>query len=272
MFVRACDLITIIVPPALPATLTIGTNFAISRLKGKQIFCISPQRVNIGGKLDIVCFDKTGTLTEDGLDVLGVQVVEEDRSFGDLYKDITGLLPQNATHTDPTGEHSREVMLHTMATCHSLRVVDDELIGDPLDQKMFEFTKWNYAEGERKKREGNEEDGADQPRSNLSPPMAWPPAEQLPKDVPIRSDDVSQEWRSQQFHLQNLTLPKESEFKLGVHRQFEFVSHLRRASVIVKKFKAAGGHVYVKGAPEVMKDICKPESCKANIYLLWVVY
>lgn len=31
--------------------------------------------VNVGGKLDIICFDKTGTLTEDGLDVLGVRVV-----------------------------------------------------------------------------------------------------------------------------------------------------------------------------------------------------
>jgi P-type E1-E2 ATPase len=34
-------------------------------------------RVNVGGKLDIVCFDKTGTLTEDGLDVLGVRVIEQ---------------------------------------------------------------------------------------------------------------------------------------------------------------------------------------------------
>ena len=31
--------------------------------------------VNVGGKLDIMCFDKTGTLTEDGLDVLGIRVV-----------------------------------------------------------------------------------------------------------------------------------------------------------------------------------------------------
>lgn len=42
--VRALDLVTIVVPPALPATLTIGINFAISRLKSQQIFCISPQR------------------------------------------------------------------------------------------------------------------------------------------------------------------------------------------------------------------------------------
>lgn len=33
-------------------------------------------RVNVGGKIDVVCFDKTGTLTEDGLDVLGVRVVQ----------------------------------------------------------------------------------------------------------------------------------------------------------------------------------------------------
>lgn len=32
--------------------------------------------MNVGGILDVVCFDKTGTLTEDGLDVLGVRVVQ----------------------------------------------------------------------------------------------------------------------------------------------------------------------------------------------------
>lgn len=45
IIVRALDLITIVVPPALPATLTIGTNFALSRLKKQLIFCISPQRL-----------------------------------------------------------------------------------------------------------------------------------------------------------------------------------------------------------------------------------
>lgn len=34
-------------------------------------------RVNVGGKLDVICFDKTGTLTEDGLDVLGIRVVHQ---------------------------------------------------------------------------------------------------------------------------------------------------------------------------------------------------
>lgn len=38
-------------------------------------------------------------------------------------------------------------IIYTMATCHSLRVVDCELLGDPLDVKMFQFTGWSYEEG-----------------------------------------------------------------------------------------------------------------------------
>jgi hypothetical protein len=34
-----------------------------------------------------------------------------------------------------------------MTTCHSLKLVQDEIIGDPLDAKMFEFTGWTFEEG-----------------------------------------------------------------------------------------------------------------------------
>lgn len=42
------------------------------------LFFFFSARVNVGGKLDVVCFDKTGTLTEDGLDVLGMRTVGRD--------------------------------------------------------------------------------------------------------------------------------------------------------------------------------------------------
>jgi hypothetical protein len=29
-----------------------------------------------------------------------------------------------------------------MGTCHSLTIIQDKLVGDPLDVKMFEFLKW----------------------------------------------------------------------------------------------------------------------------------
>lgn len=55
---KALDVITIAVPPALPAALTTGIIYAQRRLKKSGIFCISPQRINVCGQLNLVCFDK----------------------------------------------------------------------------------------------------------------------------------------------------------------------------------------------------------------------
>ncbi len=50
--------------------------------------------------------------------------------------------------------------------------------------------------------------------------------------------------------------------ELGVLKSFEFVSQLRRASVIVRHFGQKSGDIFVKGAPEAMREICRPESCE----------
>ena len=65
--------------------------------------------------------------------------------------------------------------------------------------------------------------------------------------------------------------------ELGVIRTFEFVSALRRMSVIVKRLKSTSMEVYVKGAPEVMAEICDKSSCKHfNLFqfhgLAWSVF
>jgi cation-transporting P-type ATPase 13A2 len=78
---RSLDLITITVPPALPAAMTCGTVFAISRLKKNKIFCISSPRVNLAGRVTTFTFDKTGTLTEDGLSVQGFRCAEKNQAF-----------------------------------------------------------------------------------------------------------------------------------------------------------------------------------------------
>ncbi|KAK2598982.1 hypothetical protein QQS21_005587 [Conoideocrella luteorostrata] len=218
--VRALDLITIVVPPALPATLTIGTSFALSRLKKKRIFCISPQRVNVGGKLDIMCFDKTGTLTEDGLDVLGLRITSEaDGRFSELLSNAPLL---RTGRMKPGTKGTVQAALYTMATCHSLRSVDGELVGDPLDQKMFEFTGWSFEEGKQRAGEGEDDE-----QGGLTPSIARPP---------------------------------DGTVELGVLKSFEFISQLRRASVITRQFGQRSGDIFVKGAPEAMKEICRPES------------
>ena len=48
---KLMDMSTIAVPPALPTCMSVGVAFAISRLKKKQIFCISPQRINISAMI-----------------------------------------------------------------------------------------------------------------------------------------------------------------------------------------------------------------------------
>ena len=137
--IRALDLITVVVPPALPATLSIGTSFAISRLRKLKIYCISPSRVNIGGKVNVCCFDKTGTLTEDGLDILGVRgLYRNAQRFGELLDHV---------HDLPSAGKEKASFLHALATCHSLKMLDGMPTGDPLDVKMFEFTRWTLEEG-----------------------------------------------------------------------------------------------------------------------------
>ncbi|XP_030616553.1 probable cation-transporting ATPase 13A4 isoform X2 [Delphinapterus leucas] len=126
---KALDVITIAVPPALPAALTTGIIYAQRRLKKRGIFCISPQRINVCGQLNLVCFDKTGTLTRDGLDLWGV--VPCDRSgFQEVHSFASG-------EALPWGPLSA-----AMASCHSLILLDGTIHGDPLDLKMFEATTW----------------------------------------------------------------------------------------------------------------------------------
>ena len=110
----------------------------MARLRKSGIFCTSPTRVNVGGKVNLCCFDKTGTLTEDDLDILGVRPLDRDIDrFGELIGDIHDL----------PSTRGRASFLHALATCHSLQMVDQHIIGDPLDVKMFEFTQWTIEEG-----------------------------------------------------------------------------------------------------------------------------
>lgn len=58
IIIESLDIVTITVPPALPAAMTAGIVYAQRRLKRVGIFCISPQRINMCGQLNLVCFDK----------------------------------------------------------------------------------------------------------------------------------------------------------------------------------------------------------------------
>ncbi|XP_075720182.1 putative cation-transporting ATPase 13A4 [Rhinoderma darwinii] len=129
IIVESLVLLTSAICPIIPAALTVGIIYAQSRLKKKTIFCISPDRINMCGQLNLFCFDKTGTLTEDGLDLMGI-ISSGGACFQEMLKH------------DQMNELTWGPLLGAMTSCHSVIMVDGNLQGDPLDLKMFEATGW----------------------------------------------------------------------------------------------------------------------------------
>lgn len=243
------DVITICVPPALPAAMTAGIILAQKRLALRNIFCISPRAINVSGSLNCICFDKTGTLTEDGLDLWGVvPVVDRGRCLPPIRNPskvgqaLAAVLPPPAgvagvaaPPSSPSAARSEPPLLVMgMATCHSLTIIDGVLSGDPLDLKMFEATGWNLVEP-------SSEDTTKY--DNLCPTVVtWKP-EKVSKDGTTDS------------------LP---QVEVGIVRQFTFSSSLQRMSVLCKRLDQGQLHFFCKGSPEMIQSLSNPETVPSN--------
>ncbi|XP_021499569.1 polyamine-transporting ATPase 13A3 isoform X6 [Meriones unguiculatus] len=225
IIIKSLDIITITVPPALPAAMTAGIVYAQRRLKKVGIFCISPQRINICGQLNLVCFDKTGTLTEDGLDLWGIQRVENARF----------LLPEDNVCSEML---VKSQFVACMATCHSLTKIEGVLSGDPLDLKMFEAIGWILEEA-------TEEETA--LHNRIMPTVVRPSKQLLPESTTAGNQEM------ELFELPAI-------YEIGIVRQFPFSSALQRMSVVARVLGDKKMDAYMKGAPEVVASLCKPET------------
>ncbi|KAK4337200.1 hypothetical protein RND71_043299 [Anisodus tanguticus] len=217
IIIKAIDLITIIIPPALPAAMTVGVVYAQSRLKKQEIFCISPRSINISGCLNCICFDKTGTLTEDDLSFSQILPVNLDT--------VTYELPIE----NPSSLKTYNKLIGCLTTCHSLTLIDSKLIGDPLDQKMFEATNWSLEEPEIN----------DTNKFDLLAPTV------------VKSN------------YQNI---ENENVEIGILKQFQFSSSLQRMSVITRKLDDQNYVVFTKGAPETIFSLCDQNSLPKDVY------
>ncbi|KAJ3367754.1 hypothetical protein GGF31_007101 [Allomyces arbusculus] len=130
----ALFIISEVISPLLPAVLVAGQSVAADRLvKKHQVFCIDLPRITMSGKTQVFCFDKTGTLTKEGLDMWGFlpatarvpDVVENVAMEAPLQADVATLDP---------------LVRIGLATSHSLTAHESQLLGNPVDVAMFEFT------------------------------------------------------------------------------------------------------------------------------------
>ena len=260
---KSLDLITTAVPPSLPACLGIGISYSISRLKKQKIMCIARDRVNTAGKVNILCFDKTGTLTEDHLDIYGYRAVtmkknSQEFQFTPFIKDAYENASQaynyykqkrgkEKQHKDKNKDLNL-FFVECLATCHCATYVNDNIIGDPVDVKMFESSRWTLHE--------NSAEQEEKTSHNMISTFVRPSQEE---DLQEKIRKVKEKQLGPN-EVDEIDRVMEDHYELGIVRRFDFVPKLQRMSVITKNVNENFYKVFCKGSPEKLRDLCLPET------------
>lgn len=129
-------------------------------------------------------------------------------------------------------------MLEAMASCHSITRIHGDLAGDPLDCKMFEFTRWELIEPNPEETENYD---------SLAPTIVRP---------------------SEKSDSQDLTDSKD----IGIIKQFPFSSSLQRMSVVVRALNRSNFTLFCKGSPEKIAEMCKPETLPRNFQAVLTMF
>ena len=246
LILRFFELFTSAVPPSLPTCLSLGMSYSLYRLKAYNIFCINRERVNLLGTINTIVFDKTGTLTENFLDINGfiptiinnkINIFEfsDFSSNSNNYFKIIKEYLINKKNNELYNNINKDLLklyYECLACCHCLSIINNKIIGDPIDVKMFECTNWILEDIQK-------EDG-----------------DNINKDNKINIKIL--------FSVK----PKESNelnnYKLQIYKRFDFNSNLQRMSVIGKEINEKYFKVFCKGSPEKIKKLCLKETIPLN--------
>ena len=254
---RGLDLITITVPPSLPACLSIGTTTAISRLKNYSIMCIDREKMNLAGKINICVFDKTGTLTEDHLDIEGyIPLIPLNDKFifgkfindskemaNDVYNFVKNKGNNNNNNDESFKMEIKKLFIECLACCQGITKVNDKIIGDPIDVKMFEGIDWVLYENVVDK------------QYHLKEITTYVRPNQE-DDLYDKLNEIEDE------KIINKIINE--HYEIGIVKRFDFSSKLQRMSVLVKNTNESFFKCFVKGSPEKIKKLCDPSTLPSD--------
>lgn len=130
-----------------------------------------------------------------------------------------------------------------MASCHSLIKLKGELTGNPLDVKLFEAIGWELKEQHNM--------GVNPDYGLATPTLVSPPKPGVGGGAHHNSSSNG--------------LPgsaKTSNLEIALLKTYPFDSAVQRMTVVGKRKGAPNFEVFIKGAPEKVASLCKPETSK----------
>ena len=272
LFGELLDLLTQAIPPELPLCLGICLGIAQKRCKGKHILCINKEKINSAGKIKVCVFDKTGTLTEDHLDIYAYLPVTmsskknedevEDKKnffFGKETKSVKEMAQSSYQYyknklKDPSKKSAKKEMeqlfIECLACCQGATMVNNKLIGDPIDVEMFEATGWTLVE-----------DAGDPENYNPKIPTFVRPSEEQSLTSKL------EEFKGSMNNIENaekIDSIMMNHYELGIVRRFDFESKLQRMSSVVKSLTGTSFMCYCKGSPEKISELCQENTIPEN--------
>jgi cation-transporting ATPase 13A2 len=130
MILRFFDMVGWAIPPSFPIIFNVCYSVSLYRFRKQNIFGTEPYKTIVSGKVTVVCFDKTGTLTQNGMELNSSYKFVGDQQ-GDVIPAQTQLAPN-------------DLLCKLMASCHTVRRVCEEFLGDELDLRMFLYSEFKY--------------------------------------------------------------------------------------------------------------------------------
>ena len=249
IILKFLDLVTITVPPAITMCMTLGVNYALSRLKTKRIICIDRNRVNSMGKINLIAFDKTGTLTEDHLNIFGYRtVLMNNNKFtfnqlqpnADIYgKESYKHYKDKLNGKKNINEDLKKNFIECLACCHCNSMVRGRIIGDPIDVEIFKSCGWKLLENIDNQTEEN----------------MYVLSYVRPKGEADIHSKTSKPLNEEEL---------KNHYELGIERRFDFSSKLQRMTVLAKNKNQSYYKAFCKGSPEKLKEICKESTIPEN--------
>ena len=248
------NIITILVPPILPICLKIGNKNSIRRLKKKSIKCINKSKINIAGTIDTILFETSGILSNDNIDFCRIQPIVSNKDgiiqFDKVYSNFDEIITKgynnfknkinnndiinNNNDINNSKENYYQLFIECLACCNSLFFDDNQKpIGNLIDLKIFESSKWMY----KKYNDG------------LIKLYLRPPHE---KELSQTINNLLNE------NEENKNI--KTHYEIGILKNFENFPQFKTMSVLAKNINEKNYKLFVKGSPEIMKELCDSNS------------